>query len=259
MAAKGKEMSKDISQFNGWWRVFAFAFGVLVSVSVVVFAFQQLTRPDVLPIKELRVTGEFSQVKAEDLRSIVEARLEGNFFTVDVDRIHQAIADLEWVSFVWVDRIWPNVLQVRVLEQKPVGIWNSKQLINENAVVFASVTEGFDNLPSINGPEGMQSQVMNVYRDISKSLSAHDLTLKVLNMDKRKALNLEFGNGVVVLMGREDVRHRLDRFLNIYTAQLTHESDRIKQIDLRYSNGFALSKVEEKRSAVGRMGMGRAV
>jgi cell division protein FtsQ len=43
-----------------------------------------------------------------------------------------------------------------------------------------------------------------------------------------------------VILGRNDVDNRIKRFTGVVLGSLHEELDRVEQIDLRYTNGFAI-------------------
>ena len=46
---------------------------------------------------------------------------------------------------------------------------------------------------------------------------------------------------MVLELGREDMQQRLARFVEVYPYSLAALQDKVKYVDLRYRNGFAVS------------------
>jgi len=59
---------------------------LLITVSIV-WVLITLTRPDILPIKRVRVEGEFQQLAPDRLEAIVTDTVRGGFFNVNVEVI----------------------------------------------------------------------------------------------------------------------------------------------------------------------------
>jgi cell division protein FtsQ len=64
-------------------------------------------------------------------------------------------------------------------------------------------------------------------------------------MDERGAWTVELAGGQRVRLGRRDVDARLDRFFSAVLPALGAQLDRIRYFDLRYTNGFAVSWLDE--------------
>ena len=61
---------------------------------------------------------------------------------------------------------------------------------------------------------------------------------------------MRLSNGVELVLGREDVARRLNRFLKIFGQKMAQGETSFKHVDLRYANGFALSKLKQQLNAV---------
>jgi len=59
-------------------------------------------------------------------------------------------------------------------------------------------------------------------------------------MDKRRAWQVDFKDGLHLKLGRTDDESRLNRFVTVYLGGLGTFKDLIKEIDMRYTNGLAV-------------------
>jgi cell division protein FtsQ len=69
--------------------------------------------------------------------------------------------------------------------------------------------------------------------------------VRALHIDSRGALDVELINGLKIKLGRQDVERRIDRLVSIYEQQILPRREQIQRLDLRYSNGFAVSWKQE--------------
>lgn len=235
-----------------YWKFSAYVFGFAILFGSVAYAYGQVTRDDVLPITELRIVGEFDQVKVETLKKIVIENLDGNFFTVDVKNIHLQMTGLPWVSFAWVDRVWPRTLQVRVVEEKPVAYLNGSGLLNMEGEVFAveGKSELVNKLPQLSGSDEERETLINKYSEFSRYFRSYDLNIAALELDQRGSWKMRLSNNVEIVLGHEEVEKRLTRFLKIFGQQMAHGEVQFKRVDLRYANGFALSDHQKQTFGV---------
>jgi cell division protein FtsQ len=200
-----------------------------------------LQDPEVLPLKVVRIEGEFQHLKRTDLEQAVGREISGSFFTVDLDRIRAAALELPWVDQVTVRRVWPSTLRMAVVEQVPLARWGEHRLVNGRGKVFAPVGgEIPGGLPGLSGPEGNAQVVVERYREIVQKLAAIGLQVELVSQDERRAWSVGLAGGVELKLGSVDSRQRFDRFVRIYPELQRVQGKRPKRVDLRYTNGVAV-------------------
>ncbi len=235
--------------------------GVGISLSVLmvatVIAVKQITRPDVFPIHEIRFVGTFDKVDVADLNGIVEKNIDGNFFTLDVRRIHRLITDLPWVNFAWIDRKWPGILQIRVVEEKAVAIWRDEKLINAQGKLFvAGSRDYFPELPVFFGEANSEKELMKIFALVNSIVQPAGLSVSQLSIDARHAIKAKLDNSIELFLGRDNFEKKLMRFVRVYGSNIAHLKQKISRVDLRYSNGFSLLEKEiQSVSQIQQMGV----
>ena len=95
-------------------------------------------------------------------------------------------------------------------------------------------------LPLLEGPDGSEHQVAQLYLDTSAQLAPIGLRLTRVSLDARGAWELALSNNVTVRLGRQDVYHRLNRFVHAASPVIAARSNDVAYVDMRYSNGFAV-------------------
>ncbi|MDH5436789.1 MAG: cell division protein FtsQ, partial [Gammaproteobacteria bacterium] len=129
--------------------------------------------------------------------------------------------------------------------------WNSTSLVNTEGAVFTpdikTIPEG---LPQLSGPDGMQIKVVARYIEAAELLSSKGLHLRRLSLNARHAWTAELDNGMTLLLGSKNSQQRLARFLQIYETVFAGAMDKIKRVDLRYSNGFSVNGKQKLSKAV---------
>lgn len=140
-----------------------------------------------------------------------------------------------------VRRVWPDVVEVEIREQKALARWGGTALVSEEGKVFAPpVTEWPEGLPTFLGPEGTPGGMAAHYRELREVLTPVGLKMSSLTMNDRRALTMELDNGVQVLLGRSDQQSRLERFVRAYPLVVEGNVATVGQVDLRYTNGFSV-------------------
>ena len=232
-----------LSQVNwanvGRWLVAMVLFAMMGSAAA--WGVMKLRDPKVLPVKVVRIDGDFKHLKRVDLERAVGDRVDGNFFTIDVTAVRNAALSLPWVDQVSVRRVWPDTLMMWVDEQVPLARWGKTGLVNARGDLFepdtGSIPEG---LPRLDGPDDSSVAVVRRYQAMVESLSPLGLEIGELAVDERNAWRLSFLDGLELQLGSVESEKRLQRFVTVYGRLKTEPGSRMRRIDMRYTNGLAV-------------------
>lgn len=216
-----------------------FAVALVLVIAALVFRQSVLLNDDYFPVNELQLVSSFEQVDADAIKALIEPELGRNFFALPVDRIHDQVIALPWVAQVWVDRVFPDILRLRVLEQKPIARWGDSTLLGQDGDVFTVETGAFEHLPLLSGPEGSLQQVLAFYRFLGQQLDPKLLPVSRVEMDERHSWKFVTGR-VEVILGRDEHELRLRRFVRYWNSLSADRQQQVDKIDLRYTNGFAV-------------------
>lgn len=225
------------------WLLILGVFVVADMMALMAWAAVQLADPNTLPIREVRIEGEFRQLKPERLRATVAAEVEGGFHTVQVAAIRAALLKDPWVKEVSVWRIWPDGLQVTVYERRAVAQWGNRGLLDPDGTLFSPAEDSYPaGLVKLEGPDGSEAQVLAKLRELERLLAGLDRGIAHLTLNSRRSwcFGLKTGPAVIVV-GRADFDKRVRRFAAKYTELSREESGEWSHVDLRYPNGFAVS------------------
>ncbi len=218
-----------------------------VSLAIVIsgLAYVQLIKVDVLPIEEVNIRGQFQQLHGGDLQPIIANNIVGNFFTVNVDELYEKLLALPWVEKIWIHRIWPNTITIDVQEQRPIAILKNEGLLNKSGEVFSADFAGFEQiLPLFIVAKNDRHEAVVEYQKKIEVLNSAELTPRIFYYDARESQTIKFENGIELVLGRVDVENRLLKFVKAYTSYLQHDTRKIRLVDLRYTNGLAVSWVK---------------
>ncbi|MFT5395793.1 MAG: cell division protein FtsQ [Gammaproteobacteria bacterium] len=221
-------------------RLFGSVF-VLIFISMMVWGGMTLSNPDTLPIKQVRIEGDFTRLSPVDLQLLVTDKVRGGFFNLDVDAVRLALLDEPWVSEVIVKRIWPDALRVIVIEQIPVVRWGESGLLNPAGEYFSPEAETVPiEIPLLSGPVGSEQNLLTRFNSMQKQVQGIGFNIASLFLDDRRAWSLHFTNGIKVTLGRRDFEERFNRVLTLIPTTTSGRIDQIESIDMRYTNGFSI-------------------
>ena len=193
------------------------------------------------PIRWLEVNGSFQRVSAEQLRASMAPLIDASFFTIDLQEMNDAAVRISWVSSVKVQKRWPDTVSVSIEEFKPIAHWNRGRLVSDRGEAFAvPEADGIQGLPWLQGPDERLEEVLQSWSEYSDLLVALGLEIRSLKLDRRGAWSLVLNNGTQVHLGREAPGERFDRFLSSWDALIREQAAPPQDIDMRYTNGFAV-------------------
>ena len=225
---------------------------IVLSIGVVCIVFLILTYisfkladPKVLPITKIVVSPlntKFENLDAKKLAEIVEETLtDRGFFHINVRAVQTEMLRQPWVSKAIIKRSWRDKLIIQIREQRPVARWGEKELLNEKGEVFSPEFLGkAKTLVRLTGPVGTQKIMLEYYKVISARLEVCGLGLSEVLLTDRRAWTLYTDDGKALVMGRDDILNRLQRFLIGYPKKLAARWSEVNKVDLRYSNGLAV-------------------
>jgi cell division protein FtsQ len=218
------------------WTVFVSAVVLLLSWSVI-----EIQKPETLPIKKIHALGSFSRVDEKMLRNVIAESIDGGYFAVNVSAVKQAVESLPWVHSASVSRIWPDTISINVVEEQATAVWARGGLVNQQGAIILPLPESYPKgLPVFNGPAGMERNMTEFYKTAKEIIGTLGIQITGLNLDSRGAYVIELSNNIDLLLGRENIQSRLERFARVYKKVLAKRSSDIARIDMRYSNGLAV-------------------
>ncbi len=226
---------------NALLRILAWLLAIALVALPVVAVLNGWVGAERWPLTKLRVHGEFKRVPGEELQKALLPYARAGFFAVRLQDAQQAVEQLPWVASAQVRKQWPDVLEVSVVEHRPFARWGEDRLLSEQGQLFA-VPRGLEHapLPQLDGPDGKTAEVVELYNDSRALFAPAGVDVRRLAMDARGSWSLALDNGTEVVVGRNDARSRLARFVRVL-PQLTRTQVPIVRADLRYTNGFTLS------------------
>jgi len=213
----------------------------LMTAAGIAWVSMGIVASDRWPIRWLEINGAFQRVSAEQLRASLTPKIESSFFTIDLRELDQAAADISWVSGVHIQKKWPDTVSVAIEEFVPVAHWNRGRLISKRGEAF-SVPEAdeLQGLPWLQGPDVRLDEVLEAWTEFNELLLPLGLEVRQLKLDKRGAWSMALDNGTQVQLGRDAAVERLGRLLSSWVTLMQGQENPPQDIDLRYSNGFAV-------------------
>lgn len=232
--------------------LFMIAFLIILGVFV-----RWLLDPHTLPISAY-ISGN-QQVSTVELQKIMAPYLTGGFFYINLSAIQRAILTIPWVKQVKIQRLFPDSLFVKIEEYQPVAFWNDDTLLDAQGDVFVGV-KPTQSLPLLTAPTTVTAKtVLAHYQQLQPLLRAKNLQIQQFGCNTRQAWFMILENNIHLLLGRDNIRARLQRFMKVYDQFKSSVFSLCEQhsitclqpgnrnfirIDLRYTNGMAVRLIK---------------
>lgn len=193
------------------------------------------------PLNEIRIQGDTRHLDKHQLVQQLADVAQGTLFTVDMQQLQTQVLNEPWVQAAAIQRRWPAALDIQIEEQIPVARWGSKGLLNYQGDIFWPASQTLPaGLPELNGPASETQRLMQQYHSLSRMMQEAGIGIAGLTLEARGAWAMRLDNGIDVVLGRENITLRLQRFLHIYQQKLAAVAAQIERIDIRYTNGVAI-------------------
>ncbi len=218
------------------WQLLCTGALLLLLLAVLVLALVRMNKP----IVSVQVQGELSAAEQADLSRVVSARLDQGILSVNLAALVADINALAWPRSVEVRRQWPNRLHLRIEREAVAARWGSAAVLTTGGEVIPTSAVP-DWLPLFQCARADGARAMQVYQQLRAALTRVGLEIRVLHEDELGDWSLTLENGLVVMLGREELAARLERFLAVYDSVLAAQSAQISRVDARYDNGIAVA------------------
>lgn len=227
-----------------WWiKPATILTALAVFIALANYAYGSLYRWLDQPVGQVTFAGDTQHLDRQQIAAKSVALMTGGLLSADIQAVKTGIQANPWVYQIGISRRWPASLYLNVIEEVPIARWGEDGLLNHEGDIFwPDDVAKYNTLPRLKGPSSHTGMMMAEYYDLNQMLRRSGLQLVELKLEARGAWTLLLDNGIRVVVGRDQVVARLERFLTIYQQRLQAEAEagQIEQIDIRYNNGIAV-------------------
>jgi len=245
LAADSMPLPFDIRLMNG----VASALYALAALGLVGAALFWLARSSWLPIRVIEIDGDLQRTNVATIRANATPKLAGNFISIDLQRAQAVFEAVPWVRQATLRRVWPDRLEVHLVEHQPVALWGADdggdRMVNEQGEVFqANVGEVEDeDLPEFGGPPGSSAAMLALYRRLVPVIEPLGRPIAALRLSGRGSWRIELDGGARIEIGRgseDELVARCERFVRT-VGQVTGRWQRdLEYADLRHADAYAV-------------------
>jgi cell division protein FtsQ len=236
--AKKKKKAIDRSLGFKWRGIYTWILVIVPLFGGISYLVQNHT---FLPIKTIQLSGTFQHINQQEVEIALRPFVGEGFFSLNIQKVRNSLSDKSWAESVSIRRVWPDRVMIKIVEKKPLARWDDDHLLSDKAKIFKANANAFEHLPEVYGSNIEPGQVLQQYYDFTELFRSLDETISQINIDSRGAVDIQLVNGFKIKLGRDNVDSKIERLVSIYAKQIRPRRTEIQQLDLRYSNGFAVA------------------
>ena len=237
------------------WSIGARALLVLVIVTAAILVWQAVQPWLKRPLQQIVLQTNVPLSAQLQLQSQLDGHLVDSFFGADLNFLKQLVEKNAWVHSARVSRVWPNRLMVEAEKQVFVARWGGGGYVNHEGDLIMLEASLDTKLPLLTGPAESPWVMSQLYRQMSWVLAREELQISQFKMAHRGAVELVLNNGLVLVLGRDEVLPRLQRLMKVYHSHIGPKVKDIERVDGRYPHGVSVAwKQTDIRVKIGPLG-----
>lgn len=223
---------------------------VLAVLLTTALAADQIIRSGYFTIEKVTVATPLAYVERGIVERTAWRSIQGNYLNVDLNRVETALETLPGIYRAMVRRVWPDALALGIVETQAMARFenlNNPEEISVDSYINLAPTHVLSASPVLRGPKVQRDTLVDVFFSIFPVLQEVGLAPLELSVSKagRWALVLQPydsppDTNFALLLGRDGVVVKVDRFARSYSIALRDKADLISKVDMRYANGFAV-------------------
>jgi cell division protein FtsQ len=193
-----------------------------------------------LPFERVVLAGDTSRLTRADIEAFEASVRDAR----SVAAVQEAAKRIPWVRDAAVRRLYPEAIEVTLVNHQVLARWGDGALVSPRGEVFTADYK--EKAPRFRGPEGSALLVASEYALMSGVVAPLANPITELRLSARGAWQVVLESGLVLELGRGDVHPRLERFVAAW-PQLAAKGVETQHADLRHANGFALRTAQVRK------------
>ena len=195
-----------------------------------------------LPVRSVLIGGEFARVSKADIERAVAPLLVSGLIRIDVEALRRAALAVPGVREATVRRVWPDRVEIFVIERVAIARWANGGLIEVDGTHFmpADGVGPADPLPLLTGPEGSEQRVLDLHAALERVLAPLGMTPVATELTPRGVLYATLDGGARLVMRPEAAASDAGTYARVLAKVMAGRLDEVERVDFRYPSGFAV-------------------
>lgn len=208
-----------------------------------------VTDPERFLISRVSINGQLHHIDARNIADEVGKMLGGqNIVTADLTLLRNSLVQLPWVDKVAVNKRFPDLIEVTIIEHFASARWNQSGLYDAQtrSVFYPNMQDFHESLVTLSAPH--DELAPELYEHAVQFIALTRNTgymIEEVKMDEARGYRVRLRGDVWVILGREISSDlpliRLKRFILAFGSTNLRLSE-VAYVDMRYDNGFAVGE-----------------
>ena len=212
-----------------------FWFFLFIILTTFYYDFNKTILAETFKIKEIEIQG----VENADI-NLLNNRLEkfkyNNFFLINRNEIASTIIDIDFVDKVFIKKIYPDKVQIKINEHKIISIIlenKNKYILSSEGIVIKKYDKKFETLPNVYGKD-VQNYISQFYKFLKETdFDINEIkSLKYFDT-KRWDIILKSGRLIKLPSNKKEIKKSINKFIIISKDK---KFDKVKIFDFRVKN-----------------------
>ena len=191
------------------------------------------------PVTRLKLSGQLDYIAPTEIQSTIADLLNNNLWMINVSKIRDRLYQHPWVQDVFVNKLWPDILKIDVVQHSPIARWNEKFFLSSTGKVLPFIKENL-HLPLFCGRDGQEGIILETYLMLLEKLTTLGLFISKIEIMFDQSIQVTLSNNIILKLGTSDLPGRVNRFIIVYKKKLQPIISDVSYVDLRYTNGVAV-------------------
>ncbi|RIY34122.1 hypothetical protein CKF54_01415 [Psittacicella hinzii] len=244
------------------------ALGILVTQSSRVSSFFATN-----PMNKFQINNNLQFTESEDILKAINSsdNEDKGYFKFNTKNLVDTLKKYSWIDFILVNKVWPQTVNIRLVEYKPYAIWTdglkvgyitdkgklffspkqqevNSELENKNTTMQSldlntdKIQEG---IPILISNEYYIQTALNYWYQIKDDLENSNLQIKEIRVDSSDAWQILLSNGILLNLDSIDINASIRRFLLAAEQIKVPQGYLVSYVDLRYNNGVSIKFIPE--------------
>ena len=214
---------------------------LLALLAITIFGFIYISVNQ--PVTSIKIEGDFKRVSNKRVDSILSELMNQGFLTINQSKYKNRLENIDWVKSVRINKVWPNKINVLLIEDDVVGLWNKKLLLNSSGELYNLDQRVVPKeLIQFFGPDDRVNDVYERFNLYNDELVTRGILIEKIELNLRGSWEITIRPSIKIKLGEKDTQERFERFLTIWDQSLLENFELISYIDLRYREGFVIKR-----------------
>ena len=214
---------------------------LLALLAITIFGFIYISVNQ--PVTSIKIEGDFKRVSNKRVDSILSELMNQGFLTINQSKYKNRLENIDWVKSVRINKVWPNKINVLLIEDDVIGLWNKKLLLNSSGELYNLDQRVVPKeLIQFFGPDDRVNDVYERFNLYNDELVTRGILIEKIELNLRGSWEITIRPSIKIKLGEKDTQERFERFLTIWDQSLLENFELISYIDLRYREGFVIKR-----------------